>query len=134
MVAVSPADVTDEMVFVVLPFWTNPAESAASMSFMVDVAKGSLATPWTLTMSIVTALDEMAVWRSINRSYPSITFCCSGVHLDVLVGEELPLTPGVYAVNPEGLSPPQPLNPSNPATTTDTDTTERQDFTCASLP
>jgi hypothetical protein len=49
-------------------------------------------------------------------------------------GEELLLAPGVYNGNPEGLSPPHALNPKRPTATTDTDTTERQEFTCAIVP
>ena len=63
-----------------------------------------------------------------------MTCCCSGVHLDAVDGEELLLTPGVYTGNPEGLSPPHALKPNRPTTTTDMDTTERQDFTCAIVP
>jgi hypothetical protein len=78
----------------------------------------------------------MAIVKSVNLLKPSITCCCSGVHFDVAVddGEELLLAPGVYTGNPEGLSPPQALNPRRPTATTDTETTERQDFTCAIVP
>jgi hypothetical protein len=76
-------------------------------------------------MSIFSAFDMIAAINSLNRSYPSITCCCSGFHLDVAVGdgEEPLLAVGVYTGSPEGLSPPQALNPSSATATTNTETT-----------
>jgi hypothetical protein len=136
MVAVSPATVTEDTVLTSFPSCTNPAETVESTPLKYVVAKGSLATLRVLAMSIFSAFDMTAVTKSLNRSYPAITCCCSAVHLDVLVGdgEELALAFALYVANPEGLSLPQALNPSSATAITDTDITERQGFTCAILP
>jgi hypothetical protein len=60
-----------------------------------------------------------------------MTCCCSWVHFDADVGDVLEF--GVKGANPEGLSLPQALNPSSATATTDTDATQRGDFTRAIL-